>query len=335
MGWFEAVTHCESRGARLPTEAEWEYTARGPDGLVYPWGNDFEADNTVYAGNSGDLPAPVGSRPGGVSWVGAFDMSGNVWEWVSSIYTDYPYNAADGREKSLGNESSSVRALRGGGWYNSTDDLRAANRYGLDIFGFTVNFGVFRCARSYEDETFTAQESAQSAATTATAIPLGYPGNPVTANDDWTPLMQDFGGVQMALVPAGCFMMGSEDGNSDEEPVHEQCFEQPFWIDVTEVTNAQYASRGSAGTYSGGNQPREHVSWFESEAYCRSRQARLPTEAEWEYAARGPDNLGGLVYPWGNGFVRGNIVDVGQGTFGGPAEVGADSVVCPGWGHTI
>ena len=83
-----------------------------------------------------------------------------------------------------------------------------------------------------------------------TAVPIGFPGNPVTANDDWTPLIEEFDGVQMALVPAGCFMMGSESGEDDELPVHQQCFEQPFWIDVTEVTNAQF---GTEGRFSGNN----------------------------------------------------------------------------------
>jgi formylglycine-generating enzyme required for sulfatase activity len=108
--------------------------------------------------------------------------------------------------------------------------------------------------------------------------------------------MREFHGVQMALVPAGCFMMGSEDGYGDEQPVHEVCFHEPFWIDVYEVTNEQY---GSSGNWSGDDLPRESVDWFEAVAHCESRGARLPTEAEWEYAARGPD---GLIYPWGDEF---------------------------------
>ena len=113
-------------------------------------------------------------------------------------------------------------------------------------------------------------------------------------NADWTPVERDFGGVTMMLVPAGCFMMGSKDGGSDETPVHEQCFDVPFWIDKYEVTNTQY---GSSGRWSEDNLPREIVSWFDAIEHCESRGAQLPTEREWEYAARGPD---GLVYPWGN-----------------------------------
>lgn len=73
--WFEAHTFCELRDTRLPTEAEWEYAARGPDNLNYPWGNEFEEDFVVYQNNSDDQTATVGSRTPGASWVGTLDMS--------------------------------------------------------------------------------------------------------------------------------------------------------------------------------------------------------------------------------------------------------------------
>lgn len=138
---------------------------------------------------------------------------------------------------------------------------------------------------------------------TRTPVPPGYPGGPpITANNQWSTVIQAFDGVDMALVPVGCFMMGSEDGSSDEQPVQRQCIDQPFWIDKTEVTNAQY---GSEGYFKGGNRPRESINWSDARDFCVSRGARLPTELEWEYAARGPDNL---TYPWGNTFVADNVV---------------------------
>jgi formylglycine-generating enzyme len=153
-------------------------------------------------------------------------------------------------------------------------------------------------------------------ASTSTPVPLGFPGNPVTRNTGWTPTIQDFDDVQMALVPVGCFMMGSEDGDEDERPVHQQCFDEPFWIDVTEVTNAQY---GSDGYFSGANRPREQVTWYEARDFCANPGGRLPTEAEWEYAARGPD---GLTYPLGNEFVAENVVYF-DNSGGQTAEVGS------------
>lgn len=134
-----------------------------------------------------------------------------------------------------------------------------------------------------------------------------------TRNADWTPYTEIIDGVEMTLVPAGCFMMGSAEGGRFEQPVHRVCFEAPFWIDVTEVTQAQFAEfDGQAGRgnhfsdrLTGENLPRESITWTESDAFCRQRGARLPTEAEWEYTARGPD---GLVYPWGNELASGDSI---------------------------
>ncbi len=165
----------------------------------------------------------------------------------------------------------------------------------------------------------------QPAVSTATqmSVPVGFAGNPVTRNQDWTEtILRNLDGIDMKLVPAGCFMMGStstqidsalnlcesvlpggcgRDQFEDEAPQTQVCYEQPFWIGHYEVTNADY---GSHGTFPGDNLPRTNVTWNEAQAYCESRGGRLPTESEWEYAARGPD---GLVYPWGNEFEPGRL----------------------------
>ncbi len=116
-------------------------------------------------------------------------------------------------------------------------------------------------------------------------------------------------GASMVLVPAGEFTMGSEQGDEDERPVH-RVYLDAFYLDKVEVTNARFA-KFSASVMSEppwgfanqeapikkGDQPVQWVNWMEATAYCAWVGKRLPTEAEWEKAARGTD---GRTYPWGN-----------------------------------
>jgi formylglycine-generating enzyme required for sulfatase activity len=148
--WFEAREFCVLRGMRLLTEREWEYAARGPDNRVYPWGDDWNPDNAIQSDEFLDQTLPVGSRPAGVSWVGALDLIGNVTEWVSSQYLDYPYDLADGRESDTGDNMDIRRVLRGGAWIETTPArLRAASRdwFTPDYFNNPIGF---RCARDYD-----------------------------------------------------------------------------------------------------------------------------------------------------------------------------------------
>ncbi len=145
----EATVFCDMRGGRLPTEAEWEYAARGPSGLIFPWGNEFDEtvvnhyDEGYYDGY--EESAPVGSFPGGISWVGAHDMGGNVVEWVSTMYQIYPFEV-DGRY----DENRDIHLLRGGGWFSPMADVRTTIRFGTDdpVNGW-YEFSGFRCAREY------------------------------------------------------------------------------------------------------------------------------------------------------------------------------------------
>jgi formylglycine-generating enzyme required for sulfatase activity len=157
VSWHGADGYCTNVGGRLPTEAQWEYAARGATGNLYPWGNDFGCargnfddetafDDFVIPGGMGcdgyDTTAPVGSFPVGASWAGVLDLSGNVWEWTADWYSDY---SAARQDNPTGQVTGDLKVLRGGGWSNSVMlSLRGAYRYREDPFVRTAGFG-FRC----------------------------------------------------------------------------------------------------------------------------------------------------------------------------------------------
>jgi formylglycine-generating enzyme required for sulfatase activity len=149
ISWHEAYDYCELRGASLPSEAQWEYAARGVESWIYPWGNQFVSDNVVYAATSNNETAIVGSRPEGASWIGAMDMSGNVWEWVNSIYALYPYTTEDGRER---HSNFAFRVFRGGSVLIPQDiivTLRSSFRI-RSMPNQTYDDIGFRCVRSVD-----------------------------------------------------------------------------------------------------------------------------------------------------------------------------------------
>jgi formylglycine-generating enzyme required for sulfatase activity/tRNA A-37 threonylcarbamoyl transferase component Bud32 len=129
VSWYQALEYAGWIGGRLPTEAEWEYAARGPAGSIYPWGDSPPTEALLNYDYAHDDTTPAGAYPQGASWCGALDMAGNVWEWVSSLYWPYPYDAADGREVL---ESPGNRILRGGSFGDNATDVRAAFRHEYD-----------------------------------------------------------------------------------------------------------------------------------------------------------------------------------------------------------
>jgi len=143
LRWEQAERYCRFVGGNLPTEAQWEKTARGPQGNIHPWGNEEPVCDLLNFNNCLGETSPVIAYPSGASYYGVLDMAGNVFEWVADWYQE-DYYARAPYDNPPGPEASPVRSVRGSTYETQPDQVESALRYFLGPDEYRSDLG-FRC----------------------------------------------------------------------------------------------------------------------------------------------------------------------------------------------
>ncbi len=315
--WQQAATYCQWTGGRLPTEAEWEKAARGTDERRYPWGETWD-ESRVAMGIE-----PVGRHPEGASPYGALDMIGNLPEWTQDTFQYYPGNI-----EKLEHPEVESRVVRGEVLLYDMHGVDADASLRLAYADLTADAAGFRCVKggapaslaevlvSYEPVLITVTPRSQVDLTGMVEVPAGefIMGTP----DDWVDsYKQDHQAEKpQHRVYLDAFYIDKYEVTNEQFAAFlndlgrstEACEGDNTCLDaqlesipnaggsmIVESPGRPKSSYRAVAGYE--RYPVGMVSWYGARTYCAWLGKRLPTEAEWEKAARGPD---GRRYPWGN-----------------------------------
>ena len=337
LTWYQSRGFCRwiAPGGHLPSEAEWEYAAKGPEHRKYPWGQtpeptcenktavfDDGEENRPWAcdpctdiGCSGTKP--VGSKPDGAAWSGALDMAGNVMEWVEdSVHYGYEGIPLDG--SAWIDFGVSSKSERGGSFLSTYPQLRSAHRTGSPPNYQYATRGA-RCVRptpAKECGNLVCPEVEGYLVYCNKRNHCEYANLDTTGPNYWDTWI---------YMPPGTFKIGSPKGLPDhkakEDPETAVTFAEGFLISKYEVVVEQYEAcvdavpngctpaNAEGASYSGwglntsangrADHPQNGLTWQQSKDFCAwiAPGGHLASDAEWEYAAEGPDYR---QYPWGN-----------------------------------
>lgn len=303
VSWYDCqefitkLNNLTGKSFRLPTEAEWEFAARGgnnSNNTLYSGG--FLVDVGWYKDNSGGKTHPVAQKQ--ANELGIYDMSGNVWEWCSDWYGKY---SSDAQTNPLGPNDGPGRVCRGGHWESLTACCYITRYYRIPGLGWNGH-GLRLCLSENQENSEMTNSNLLNTQVRQSINSQTYTANSVS--------------FEMMRVESGTFTMGAtsemDSRNSDEKPTHSVTL-SGFYIGQTEVTQALWKAvmDNNPSKNKGDNLPVESVSWDDCQNFISKlniitgKHFRLPTEAEWEFAARGGNNSNHTQYSG-----SGNIDDV-------------------------
>ncbi len=322
VSWKACREFAEKAGAalgakmRLPTEAEWEYACRAGTRTTYYWGYQAHTKKANYDG--ADSFHPERSLPSVGKTVktgsyepnpwGFYDMAGNVAEWCEDDWLEKP-SAKNAKDPLYKGERTDIKVYRGGAWKGQKFTCRSAERSWFSSANERNWLGVRFVLEDMVPDAVSPSSSPQSASAAAKPVPKASSGRLKSGVERWLLLP---GGAKMAMIycEPGEYTMGRAYANDGDylEPQIQIKLTKGFWLSKYETTQDQWqsvmGSNPSTDEFKGGDIPVHNVSWNDVQEFVRKVEsanagcgARLPTEAEWEYACRAGATT---FYPWGD-----------------------------------